>query len=690
MCAGVVHAHAMSMAMSGLRLASWWMPLAIGVAVAAAACGSSDDGSAFHGDAADGGDASAAEDAGNFIGQAKDVASITIDPPTASVEVLNGAPTSQPFKAIAKYNDGSTGALTSDVIWNVTNFQVGAIDGKGLYKTSGAVGGLVTVSAQYKTKKATAQLTVKLHMQQNPGSVSGAAQSALKGTTTKDASVVWAYPYDGTVFPRGLGAPPLMWNGGAAADAYYVHLTSPTFELESFTTAPPPASFAFAAADWQKFVDSTDGAAALKVARWDGAAATVVATHTWTIAPQSMRGTIYYWANNAGRVMRIKPGATAPDDFSAATFTTAIQNNVVPASSCTMTCHTVSADGSTLVSGGDSLGGVYDLVSNTIKYDTGGGPGTAQKRTWAMPAVSPNGKYVVENSSALPGPPGGADGLWLAANGQRVASSGLDGAHLGMPAFAPDGTRLSHVDVTSGALSVFDFDLANGKASNPRALVQQGAGATIAFPSMTPDAKWIIYHRGVFDTRNGTGDLYLANVATPGQEIRLGRINGDGYPFAAGARDLSWNFEPTFAPVSAGGYFWVVFTSRRTYGNVLTGDKTVVKQLWVSAIDLAPVAGKDPSHPPFRLPGQAIDSVNMRGFWALDPCKGDGQGCASGTECCGGYCDGSGGDSGGPVCKSQQTTCAQNGDRCQTSTDCCNASSGVTCINHVCSEPPPK
>ena len=35
----------------------------------------------------------------------------------------------------------------------------------------------------------------------------------------------------------------------------------------------------------------------------------------WTVAPASMRGTIYYWSNNLGRVLRIKPGAAMPDDF---------------------------------------------------------------------------------------------------------------------------------------------------------------------------------------------------------------------------------------------------------------------------------------------------------------------------------------------------------------------------------------
>ena len=75
------------------------------------------------------------------------------------------------------------------------------------------------------------------------------------------------------------------------------------------------------------------------------------------------------------------------------------------------------------------------------------------------------------------------------------------------------------------------------------------------------------------------------------------------------------------------------------------------------------------------------------GFWALDPCKGDGAGCATGTECCGGFCDGSGAD-GGLVCKSAGT-CSQDGDKCTVTSDCCNAAAGSTCINHVCAEPGP-
>ena len=89
----------------------------------------------------------------------------------------------------------------------------------------------------------------------------------------------------------------------------------------------------------------------------------------------------------------------------------------------------------------------------------------------------------------------------------------------------------------------------------------------------------------------------------PGTEIPLDTLNGNGYPFAAGAaRDADRDYEPTFAPVAAGGYFWVVFHSRRTYGNLLTGralraEGSGTKQLWVAAIDITP-NGVDPSHEP--------------------------------------------------------------------------------------------
>lgn len=688
---------------------------AISTAALAAACGGGGsvnpgDDSGINDDGA-GGDGYDPFDPNN-----KQIASLAVDPAAATITIVNDQVVTQKFEAIAHYADNTTGNVTGSSAWSATNLQVGKVDGAGLYTPSTDVGGIVTVGAAYKAFKGSAQLTVKLKYTRNPANLGPNEQAALKNASTKDAKVVWAYPYDKTVFPRGLGAPPLEWNGGGANDVYYVHVESGTYELETFTTAAPPSRFSFPDVDWRKFVDSTSGGAKLTVARWDGQAATVVAAHTWTIAPQSMRGTIYYWAANLGRVMRIKPGATAPDDFANKPPLNDASKYVQ--SSCLMTCHTVSADGSTLISGGGTFGGSYDLKQDAVRHYTGGnwgGNGSWWNSVmWANSAVSPEGKNILVNSQSVrlasqgnPSTPNNQNfrGLYDTTTGAAVPNSGLDALDVMSPAWAPTGDHIAYVasgnpfswswdNVAPGDLRVLDFNAKNAPmASNDRLVVAYGGNASqkLFWPTIAPDGDFVIYQRGTSSRSDGgnTSDMYGASIANPGKEVALDAINGKSYPFAAGARDLHWNFEPAFAPVAAGGYFWAVFTSRRTYGNELVGAPSATKQLWVAAIDQKPQPNVDPSHPPFRLPGQSV-SLNLRGYWALDPCKGDGQGCTSGTECCGGYCDMAPVDAGGPICKSTKNGCAQNGDKCDVNADCCNFATGVTCINHVCSEAPPK
>src|SRR5262249_7998852 len=161
------------------------------------------------------------------------IASIAIDPPMASILVESGGPAAtQPFKAVATYTDGSTGDVGGSVAWTASNLQVGNIASSGLYTTSGSIGGAGKIHASYQGKTAGAKLSVKPHVLEAAPGIAPAVVTALKGASVKDAAVQWAYPYDGTVFPRGLAGPLLMWNNGAAADIYYVHVTSATFELE--------------------------------------------------------------------------------------------------------------------------------------------------------------------------------------------------------------------------------------------------------------------------------------------------------------------------------------------------------------------------------------------------------------------------------------------------------------------------
>ena len=600
---------------------------------------------------------------------------LALVPPSATIDVVDGVAMPVDFNATLD------GVEVQPNAWVVDLSGIANTDGTGVVTASGNVGGLVTLNATYAGITATAQVTVNIKKTLNPGGLTPEEIAVLQNPTGgQDGSITWAYPYDKTVFPKGLLAPELMWNGGGAGDKYFVKLVGPFTEFNVFTTADPPARHLLDPAVWTPLTESGNGGVVdLKVNRLPvgGNAATTVIDHDWTVANGALRGTVYYWANNIGRVMRIKPDAGAPEDFLAAA---GISNN------CS-TCHSVSANGSTLIIGGDVATSTFDLLTNTQVLSL---PSVGkQVRNWAMPAISPDGSTVIENNAQLPGPPGGSDGMWNAQTGQKILGTGLDGVMLDMPAFAPDGSRIAYVDHSTLGLASYEWDPVTKAATNPVALVPAGADGqlnAICFPSVSPDGEWVVYHRGVYpnslDTRFGPGSMYLANSATPGADIRLRNLNGDDYPFAAGDRDRLLDYEPTFAPLEAGGYAWVVFTSRRTYGNRLTGNSGSVKQLWVAAVDADPTDGVDPSHPAFRVPGQDINTLNMRGFWALDPCKELGQGCTNGSECCNQNCEE------GICTEPDPGGCSETGNACMEDSDCCD--SLADCVNGFCSEPPPQ
>ena len=277
-------------------------------------------------------------------------------------------------------------------------------------------------------------------------------------------------------------------------------------------------------------------------------------------------------------------------------------------------------------------------------------------------------------------------------NGAKIPNSGIESKYAMSPVFSHDGTHLAFNDRSAqqqggywpGVLAIMDYNNATQKFSNYQVLTVPPAGRQYSWPAFTPDNKYVVYQNGVGEdlaTWSGnTGKIFAVNTVTK-QVTFLGNLNGDGY-LPQGARDENKNYEPTIAPIASGGYFWVMFTSRRTYGNKLTGSESETKRLWVSAIDINSPAGMDPSHPAFYIAGQELTSGNSRGFWALDPCKQVGDACGTGSECCNQNCDQG-------VCKDPNPNeCSQDGNHCDTTADCCDP--GATCINNICSEPPPQ
>jgi hypothetical protein len=246
------------------------------------------------------------------------------------------------------------------------------------------------------------------------------------------------------------------------------------------------------------------------------------------------------------------------------------------------------------------------------------------------------------------------------------------------------------------------------------------------WPVFLPDGKGILFHAGdTFDTVKWTakdsqtptyGNLRFVDTGSSNKTSMLGALNGlnpDGsmyLPYGA-AEDGDMNYEPTVLPIAIGGYYWVMFTSRRSYGNTIAVGGTVAggeskwgspesnddtpsprKKIWISAFDLDYAGKDDPSHPAFYLDGQELSSGNMRAYAALEPCRPEGATCQSGAECCDGFCRETGRDAdGNPILQCvppPESGCSNLGETCGSSADCCDPNH--LCINGRCSEPAPE
>ena len=708
------------------RLGPVFLATSIAIATAhAAGCGSDTTASGFQNDdggAADGtaSDAPIIPDFDSSHGAAK---SLVIDPADSVVDVTDLAALPKvTLKAKVTFADNTT--ETPPASWTLDRQDIAGIGaGTGLVTPTGATFGKAIVTAKALGLVATTSITIRLKASSNPGSVNATDQGKLAGATTPDPAVTqFAYPYDKTVFPRGLLPPEEMWNGGAAGDVYSVHFVAPSFDLTVLAKADPPSRFTLSKPMWNALTTTAAGVdVAIELRRLSGGNAYVSAHQSWKVADANLRGTIYYWAINQGQIVKIDlptgqrslvfdSGASGvlgtPAPLNAGSPRTPPWQDNGAGKRC-VACHSVSKDGSKLMAlftRETSTGpvGFVDIASGQTQaignYETNS----------VYDALTPDGKLAVLNASAK------TMQLVDSANAQPIASA-LDAlADVCDPTFSPSGTSFAlgtncdpgfgyPVEFRRSDLTIYDFTQSTRTFSNPRTvLTSAGIGDAIAFPSFSPDSKWIFFQRGDYsrakygdaqNMKHGSDDLFVAAAQAGAQAIALDMANGKGVLPNDSAH---LNYAPTVNPIAEGGYAWVVFTSPRDYGNRMVSprgappsDATYAnhKQLWVTAVD-ANVGSVDPSHPAFWLPGQDDASANMFGYWALAPCKatqgdagGGGQSCSAGFECCSGFCRDTGS---GPVCVDQPGGCHQLGEKCATSADCCNAGAGVACIAGVC------
>jgi hypothetical protein len=636
------------------------------------------------------------------------VVTLVIDSPTANKVAT--------YTLTATLRDGTVQTVAAESVEIDRPDLAGIAPGPPVVLTaSGTVAGTGVLHGVYGGLEATAKLIVKIVESEAVGTVPQPARDALgKDGLAKDPTLTsLLYPYDQTVFPLGLNSPLMMWNApNPTGDVYRIHLEEQGYSYDLYTAADAPARVRVPQEAWDRVTSSNTGdKLVLTVSRWDATASVAYssATESFTIAPESLRGAIYYWTASGngvqriGSIVRISPGSGGMP-------VTLNQGRC-------MGCHSVSADGTTLVATVEdpsapsvapyrhNATGVRAWASFTLPAGT---LGIQTTESGSNSALTPNGKYVVFGGrSQTPIPGSKYISLATTATGVVVANSGLDdivpeaNMNVMMPSFSIDGTKLALVEgggdfndnvlpQPSNRIVYLDFDATGPKFSPTlhevvRVTALPANNNQVGYPAFTPDSQYVAYHTGQYstgchdgclDSSPDSGDLWISSVAG-GAPIRLASL--DDPPAIA---DHSVHREPTFCPVKRGGYSWVVFTSMRDWGNSHTGPVINGKRrLWVAAID-DKIGTVDPSHPAFYVEAQ-LDTPNMRGYWALAACIATpapgmmGAMCKSGFECCSGFCVN------GQCADKAKLSCVGVSQACKSAAECCNQ--GATdCIDGVC------
>jgi hypothetical protein len=415
---------------------------------------------------------------------------LVFDPPQTTL-VLDGVhPQSTTFQLMATVG-GVTRAVTPTALQFDRPDLATVMSGTTITVTAaGNYGGTGHLEGVFGGLAATAELDLVV-VQKNLGTgVSQTVASAIdmaSGGTGADAGVPapsdtavtsLLYPYDKTVFPLGLTSPLIMWNAptgaGHANDVYRLRLAEKAFTYDLYTTVTQPAQVRVDQAAWARITASNGGASdplQVILSRYDAGSQTaaVSVVNSWTIAPASLAGAIYYWTASQATSSSARIGYITR--LSAGNGATPQQLN----SGRCMGCHAVSADGTTLVASIDDPATApaappYVLSWQSPNYtrpwasfdvSQAAAPLIYQSKEYGADiAVTPDGKYTVWGA---PTAVAGSKVLSLSDthSGMLLTNSGLDalltplnGDALMMPAFSPDGSMLAVVRSSQGGDNV--------------------------------------------------------------------------------------------------------------------------------------------------------------------------------------------------------------------------------------------
>lgn len=569
-------------------------------------------------------------------GSLEGLVSISVTPADQTLVIASGAPATSAYTATGTFEDGRTVDITSDVVFTLDEYTLGAFDAATL-TTADDHGGRTNVVAAANGVQGATGLTVRFEQTyKDPGStLPDDPGGAFGGPADGARAPQLVYPNTGVALPPNLGRLELHFRPGAGNTLFEVTFENSLTAIKVYLRCTLPMSggciYQPDAQLWHWIAQTNRGGEPLSwsVRGTDDAGSAVGASTPLTMrfAPDDVTGGIYYWTTTLQAIMRY--------DFASQTQTTPemFVNASASGGTC-IGCHALSRDGTKMVAeaGGQNDGRIL-LMDVASKQPMVAFPTSAKSN---FESWNPDGSAYV----GVYGDNGATNFDLMLFDGNTgaltatVPAGGTSANPTNHPDWSPLGDRIAYVNVgiKNTLQRMYNGEIRSvanvgGAWQAPQVLVPRVPGKNRFYPAYAPDGKILVFDESTCNSGSQGGEcdgdtdptakLFTVDGIAGGTPTELVRANApgiaDGGTTALASSFPKWN-PFVFRHTGSGGRLaWMTFSSTRKYG--LRSPPSGGTLLWMVAVDLDAPAGTDPSEAAFALPFQDLATSNHIGQW---------------------------------------------------------------------------